>query len=1022
MPYINDDKKKEILDKSTLENTLNAYHPAPKKKGAQLAYDCPVCKKQEKLQYSKSKDIVSCFPCGIRVKFPVDYLMQFHGLSYPESLEELARIESISLEAEKPKSKPKGVRSKKAMEEGDHSFCANKLHGSGLTTDDVKANVYVDGETTKEIPTFRSGTKDERWEIITGDDIIISYYDLEGKPMYYYRKDKSGQSTGSRLLFRRIRFQYPELHKDKNGRPIKYMSPYGSDSKIYIPQAIRNKYKRGAIIKTLYIQEGELKAEKATKHKMMSVGVMGIHNIAYNKKLPLEFELIIKKCKVENVVFVLDEDWDRLSRKIDSSNAADMRPKNFYKAVLNFRNHFYAFTNSDIHLNIYFAHINTNEEGDKGIDDLLTNSLRGKENSLVDICNKNMLDPSEDHKWITFRDITTESHYKLLDYWGLQNKDSFVEKYFDQLEQLPEFKFGKVKYRIVNKEIELAQPLLDHEQYWNEEKAKNKTNYSFNYKRCYVFLQNRGFSRYEVAPRKWIWIHKEDNIVREVDNYQIKDYILDFTKQAINNEAVENMLYSGGNRYLGPDSMGNLEFSYLNLHLPGKGIQYLYFKNCYWKVTDEGFEQTPLKEIQGDVWKDKLRDFEPTKLPLLLKEVHKITAEDAKDNDRLKQYIGEYTIEFTEDGDRCHMLQFIMNTCRFTRKPIKDYDLDEWFHTSRHFLAKLTAIGYMLHRYRNAKILKAVVGMDAKMSEVGASNGRSGKSIIGMLLEHLIPTVTIPGKKRDLLEDRFIFEEVDERTECVFIDDVRMNFDIEALFPSITGKFTVEKKGLGKQTLPAHLPQKFYITTNHALKGEGGSFRSRQILLGFSDWYNEKYEPVDDFGVLFFDEWDTDQHNLCYNMAALCLHLYFKHGIIEAPQDELNQRKIRQDLGESFIDWANSYFSNPNNVNTRVLKFDMYRVDQGSPSHRTHGNGFGNVYPTETKWTNMTKFKEKLRKYASFKGWDYNPSTNGKDIKSSGKEYIEIHVPTELYIKLEDEARRQAEEDNPFDEDNETVE
>lgn len=1019
MPYINDDKKQEIIDKATLDNALDAYHQAPKKKGSQLVYDCPLCKKQDKLTYSKAKGIIKCFPCDTSAKSPIDYVMKFHGLTYPEALENLAQIESISLKEEKPKKvlrSKKPARSKQVIEESNHTFCANQLHDSGLTTEDVRATVFVDDDTVKEVSTFRPGTKDEKWQIVTGDDMIIDYYDLEGKQMYYYRKDKSGQATGNKLPFRRIRFQYPEHNKDRYGRPAKYMSPYGSDTKIYIPQAIRNKYKRGAVIKTLYIQEGEKKAEKATKHKMMSVGVMGIHNIAYNKKLPAEFELIIKKCKVENVVFVLDEDWDRLSNKIDSSNAADMRPKSFYRAVLNFRNHFYAFTNNDIYLKIYFAHVNSNEEGDKGVDDLLHNSLRGKEDTLIDICEHNMKDPSEDHKWITFHDITSHGDYKLLSYWHLENKESFVNHYKSDLEKLAEFKFGKVKYRIVDGEVELAQPLLDHEQYWNEDNTGKKVNYSFNYKRCYTFLQNRGFSRYEVAPRKWIWIHKEDNIVREVDNYQIKDFLLDFTKQAIQNEAVENMLYSGGTRYLGADSLSNLDFSWLNLHLPGKGIQYLYFRNCYWKVTDEGIEETPLREIQGDVWKDKLRDFEPTKLPHLLNEVRKVTSAEAKENPDLKKYIGEYTIDFSEDGEKCHMLQFLLNTSRFSKKPLEEYQLDELFHTTRHFLSKLTAIGYLLHRYRNANVLKAVVAMDAKMSEIGASNGRSGKSIVGMLLEHLVPTVTIPGKKRDLLEDRFVFEEVDERTENVFIDDVRMSFDIEDLFPYITGKFTVEKKGMGKQTLPSHLPQKFYITTNHALKGEGGSFNARQVLLGFSDWYNEKYEPKDDFGILFFDEWDNEQHNLCYNMAALCLHLYFKHGIIEAPQGALNMRKIRQELGENFIDWAGTYFANPNNINTRVNKKHMASVDRGTPAYRDHGKGYFDEHPADAKWTNNTKFKKKLKKYADFKGWQFNPSAAGGDIKTGGKEYIEIFVPAELYSKLVDEDQQRKEEDDPFTE------
>ena len=1000
MPYISEDKKQEILNKAQLDNTLNAYHQHGKKKGSQIKYTCPICKKADKLEFSPAKNIVKCFSCDIGAGQPIDYVMKFHNLTYPQALESLAQIENISLQEEKPvKNTKKAVRSKRVKEESAFPFCANKLDGSGLTTDDITASVYVDQSTNALVPTFRSGSVDDKWNVIPGDDIIIDYYDLEGKKMYYYRKDKSGNPTGTKLTFRRVRYQNPELHKDRYGKPTKYKSPYGSDSKIYIPKGVRAKYQRGSHIDTLYIQEGELKAEKATKHGLLSVGIMGIHNIASNNKLPREFELIIKKCQVENVVFVLDADWDQLSSKIDSNNAADMRPKSFFRAVLNFQKHFYAFTNNDIHLKIFFGYIKDNPEKDKGIDDLLTNSLRGKEDELKPLAEKALVDPAGDAKWIKFHDITTVSDYKLLSYWHLESKDGFINHYRKDLEHLPEFKIGNVKWRFVKGEIELAQPLLDHEQYWNEDKSKKGNTLSFNYKRCYTFLQNRGFHRYHIGEGKYIWIHIEDNIVSTVDNYQIKDFVINFTKQ-ISREDVENLLYAGGNRYLGPDSMGNLEFTRLNLHRPGKGIQYLYFKNCYWKVTAEGIEQTDISDIQGHVWKDKLRDFEPKITEPLLKELHQITLKDAQKDPDLKPYIGEYTIDFSKAGEKCHMLQFLLNTSRFSRKPLSEYMLDEAFNTSRHFLSKITAIGYMLHRYRNANIMRAVIGMDVKMSEVGSSHGRSGKSLVGLIMENLVPTVTIPGKKRDLLEDRFVFEEVDERTENVFIDDVRINFDIEMLFPYITGKFTVEKKGLGKTTLPPDTTQKFYITTNHSLKGEGGSFRDRQILLGFSDWYNDKHKPIDDFKVMFFDEWENEQYNLFYNFAAFCLHTYFKHGIIEAPTEELHRRRIRQELGESFLDWANEYFSNPNNLNQRLSKHEMYSMDKNDPNIKIHGEGFKDRFPRSAAYTNITSFKKKIKGYCDFKNYNYNPSTEGGDIKTGGKEYIEVFVSEDEYNKI----------------------
>lgn len=999
MAYISEEKKLEILAKATLEKILTQYHDLSKNKGVNRIADCPICGTEKKLEYNPKKDIVKCFKCGAKgAKTPVSYLMTYQGKSYKEALEELAKLELIDLPDRPPIKEARTSLDK-------NSFCAKMLSESGLTINDITSEVFINETTTKDIATYQAGTVDESFEIVAGDDVIIRYFDLDGKPIHFYRKSKSGHVVGRRKEFYRVRYQNPSLHPDKNGDPVKYRSPYGSGSHIYIPKAIRRKYKVSAQIETLYIQEGEKKADKATKHGLISVGVMGIHNIAYNQSLPKEFELIIKRCQVKNVVFVLDSDWQDLSSKIDSKHAADQRPKSFYAAVNNFQKHFYAFSNIDIYLNIFFAHVKPNPEKDKGIDDLLTNSLRGKEKKLKDLCEKAIIEPAGDATWVQFHNITTANPYKLMEFWGLQNKDAFVTKHKEALLAVPEFKFGKMKWRFdKNGQIELAQPLLDHEQYWNVDEKTNakgqvtNTTYSFNHKRCYDFLQSRGYGRLEQPNNNYMWIRMEDSTIRQVEVHQIRDFVINFTKQ-LNMENVENMLYRGGPKYFGPDSMGNLNYVNPVFHTAAKGLQFLYFKDSYWKITKEDIEVNKLKNLEGAVWKDQIKDFAPKKTNLMLNNIHQVNDDDIKDDQDLKLFKGEWTFEFSDEGMNCHFLQFLLNTSIFDRKPgqqLEDLSLANKLEASRHFLSKVTAMGYMLHRYRDSGLLKAVIGMDGKMSEVGTSNGRSGKSLIGEAIRKLIPTAYIGGKKKDLTDDRFKWEEVDERTQNVFIDDVRPNFDFEAVFPEITGDFQIEGKGIKRYTLAREVSPKIYITTNHALRGEGGSFRDRQILLGFSDHYNDKHKPIDDFKTLFFDEWDHYQWNLFYNMAAMCLHLYFKYGLIDAPTEKLEKRRLRQEIGEAFLDWAEEYFNNAYNLRNRKLEKSTMFNEESIQS----GKGYLVKFPREKLYTNINRFKKKLRQYCQFQGWEFNPSKKGGDIKSAGKEYIEIYPPDDVYNRL----------------------
>ncbi|MEI6435799.1 MAG: hypothetical protein WCP32_13215 [Bacteroidota bacterium] len=74
-------------------------------------------------------------------------------------------------------------------------------------------------------------------------------------------------------------------------------------------------------------------------------------------------------------------------------------------------------------------------------------------------------------------------------------------------------------------------------------------------------------------------------IVHIVEAYQVRDYIMEFSKAFLatnNKEAlveVMDMLYRGGKMYFGPDSPGNLDFVRPVFEYADKRRQYLFFKN-----------------------------------------------------------------------------------------------------------------------------------------------------------------------------------------------------------------------------------------------------------------------------------------------------------------------------------------------------------------------------------------------------------------------------------------------------------
>lgn len=70
------------------------------------------------------------------------------------------------------------------------------------------------------------------------------------------------KDTGERKEYFRVRWQFPDAHLDKEGKPFKYKSPSGSGTPIYIPEKLRRMYKEKEQIPRLYIQEGEKKQRR----------------------------------------------------------------------------------------------------------------------------------------------------------------------------------------------------------------------------------------------------------------------------------------------------------------------------------------------------------------------------------------------------------------------------------------------------------------------------------------------------------------------------------------------------------------------------------------------------------------------------------------------------------------------------------------------------------------------------------------------------------------------------------------
>lgn len=954
--HITQEIKQEIYDRvdllHTIENEIDLV-----KKGSSYIGECPKCGKK-KLSVTPSKNIYKCFNCGIGGKNGVTFLVDVMGKDWKETMINLAKEHNIDISAPP------------VAEVHQESFRNQQLRNSGIHH---KNQIYkiTDGDNTIELNRYSSGTID-KFENVNpvGDDMLLHYLDLKGNPVEYVHKRK-------RKKYVRIRYKNPELNAYK-GKVAKYRSPGGAKSQIWWPQLLIQAFKANKEIDTLVICEGEKKADLLCSIGIWACAISGIHNFAKDGSMPHDFQLLIEEGKIKNVVFLIDSDYNKISLK--NGKSVETRPRSFCSAVIKFRTYFYAYNNQGIHLNIFWGY--HKDITMKGIDDLVMRGVEDKKQFAEDF-HALMIDREHENEYLQLYNITlTHSNYKIQEYFYLHNSEAFLEFHKKELLTLRTFKFRGLNRIVHDGEIYLAEKVLPHERFWEEvvtidKKGKERVQISFNYKDYPLFFLNRGFGIHNGQNDGFKIIRKQDKIIQEYTPRQLRRYMTEFAKELENREILA-LLRRGGKRYLGLDMLEGLEILPIEEIDPAPDVQYMYFKNSYWIITEDSITQRSIKHLDHDIWDYQIIDFEPKLIEQAIK---------------IKEHDHGYSLEVDKDIDTSDVFQFLKATSNYewrklykevqkgksikyvpngqTMKVFTQEEMTEFYHN---VISKLLALGYLLNTHRNYGEMKAIVGMDGVESPVGESNGGTGKSIFGEMIEQIKKTFVVDAKKPGLTHDNFIYDGMSDQTEVIIFDDCRPNLDFEAFFSQITKGVKINSKGMKRVRID---PPKFYFTTNHVLGGRGNSFDRRQFVITFSDFFNKNRNPGDFFGRQLFHNWDQDQWNLYYNIMACAIQVYMRFGLRKITKErDVHRRKLRQSIGENLMEWLNlKYGVDSLWMNKEVAKEKLYQA-------------FIAIYPKEKNYIDIRRFKKKLIEYTQYAELRWNPRNKGEDIKSGSVEYL----------------------------------
>ncbi|TNE80857.1 MAG: hypothetical protein EP332_06455 [Bacteroidetes bacterium] len=1037
----------QILHASTLNDVLEHYGHTLKRNGSGWITKCPNCSIEGRgkgLKIKANKEVGTCYQCDTSFTL-VSTVSIYEKLDVHQDflkiVEILANLSQTQITYDKPKSKAESSTRSKQKDKSDASdkgkaaksskrldssakgkrlntvslntFRDQQLEASGIT-EEAQKTWYIDGDKENakriQIDTYISGSRNEKGDIVPGDDMVIRKIDLDRKIRVFFRAKKNGDYYHTPTEDKRIRHKFPEHNTDRYGKPMKYWSPPGSGAAPFHPEPLLNAFEKRIQFETYHIDEGEKKSTKRNMHGMLGSGIMGIQNLGANKQLHPDFARIIKANGIKNVVFTLDSDWNDLPNSLDKN--IDNRAYSFLSAVRNYKAYFMAMSNDDIELNIFLAYVRKNENGEKGIDDLLNGSLKGKETELAadySFAMKNQ--PSGEGKIVDVIDITGYGEQKLRELFHLGNREQFIEHHKKELldrrtEEEKEsktpvkFTYGgnKTKWKLhENGTLELAQPLSEDEIFFRRGTARKEDSFEINFDRLDLFLKNRYIGRITTSlpgdPVTYALVRAfpETKIVMQQEPWQIRDYINDFLKR-IGETDLYNYLRKNKN-LLDDKAINAIPFidEYINFLEHTSHCQYLFFQNGFWKVDKN--EITPLShaDSEGHIWPEQVIHRNTTFIndPL-------ITLQKVDDN---------WEVGFTEEGKKCDFLQFLWNASNFhwsEPKNESDHELQKkrLHEQSHHLLNKLSALGYLSHNYFDSANAKAVILVDGKNSSASNSFGRSGKSLMGEALKQILKLLMLDGKKANITDDVFALQEATAQTRVIMYDDVEPRFNFRRLFSAITGNTKIRGMYKSEVTVRKEDTPKYLVTTNFILEGDSDSFIDRQFFCVFSDFYNANHKPSDDFSDRFFEQWEPEnpQWALFDRLIAQCLQLYFIHGLINVDGDQVKRRQMRAEIGESFLNFMSEYFFQtlPDKeefgtglpYDERIKKEDLM-------------SAFYEGYPGQKKYVNAAKFKEKAALWAEYNDMIFNKgqkklstkdnsviSEHGGRISSNGVEYF----------------------------------
>ena len=460
--------------------------------------------------------------------------------------------------------------------------------------------------------------------------------------------------------------------------------------------------------------------------------------------------------------------------------------------------------------------------------------------------------------------------------------------------------------RMPEKEAEAAISAVERNSPWVEfwVKSDKGTVKIVNHK-YKAWLEHNGFRKlYPEGSENFVFVKVEDNLISNTTSDAIKDYTLQHLHTKVADIAIfEHM--AGATRYFKDDYLSMLDPIEATFVEDSAEDGMLYYQNCAVRVTKTGVETIDYLDLDGYVWRKHIVE----------REWH-----GGKDS----------------GGDWARFVRLIAGDDDARERSLK------------------STIGYMLHSHKTSAKNRAVILNDETISE--NPNGGSGKGLFCQGIGHMKRMANLDGKVFSF-DKSFPYQTVGADTQVLVFDDVDKYFRFERLFSLITEGITLEKKNKDAVRLPVQRSPKIIITTNYTVGGVGGSFERRKWEVELSSFFSARHTPLDEFGKMLFDDWDSIEWARFDRYMVDCLQLFLKEGLIASEFHNLNTRKLIKETSHEFWEWAKEGNLSPGVRHIRAHKYDEFTGEYSDYAPR------GKYALTKKRWAAW------LKVWAEHHGW-----------------------------------------------------